>query len=615
MQPDRKSRPYRWIQCVVTAFGAFALSLCLGADERSSGERILAAIRYLASDELEGRGIGTEGIELAAEYIHTQFVDAGLGPAMPNGTYFQRFEVAAGHQLGEPNQLALRRSGGQSLQLQLKEDFVPLVFSRSGRFAGPLVFAGYGITAPEYSYDDYAGIDVKGKLVLLMRREPMQDAPAEPDTPFRGSTNTKHAALWSKASNAAEHGAVGIIYVTDPYSLRSEPDRLMAFGYAAGTARSKIPVMHISYAVADSIIGQATGMSLADLAASIDRQLSPLSRVLEGWTASGQITIRRNMVSVANVLGVLDGLAPRSEQTIVIGAHYDHLGYGGHGSARRGVRAIHNGADDNASGTAGLIELARRLAGRATPLRRRILFSAFTAEERGLLGSAHYVDHPVIPLKQTVAMLNLDMIGRLRNEKLIVYGMGTAKEFGTMLDLLGKRHGFDIRGRASGFGPSDQTSFYRKQIPVLHFFTDLHADYHGPTDDWEKVSITGVERVVALVEDVVVELADSPGSPTYVSIARAATPAGGARAYLGTIPSFGSDVDGVLLDGVAPSGPAQTAGLRAGDTIVAVGNMPVHSLEDLQRALVKHKPGQRVRITVRRGTLRISYPATLGKRE
>jgi acetylornithine deacetylase/succinyl-diaminopimelate desuccinylase-like protein len=619
----RDRRPlirFAFASLATALLGSLAVGVAVRATEDSatSRPRILADIQYLAADEREGRGIGTRGLDHAADYVRDQFQKAGLKPGLADLGFFQNFDMIAGRRLDDRNSIQLRGPGGKSIELSVSKDFVPLKLSASGTFTGPLVFAGYGITAPEYTYDDYAGIDVKGKVVLIMRHEPGQSDKADPHLPFGGNVDTKYARFDQKALNAAKHGAAAVIYVSAPHALKDQPDKLMNFGQAEGSSPAKIPQVQLARATADAVLQAAIGKDLAQIDAAIEKDMKPQTSSLDGWNCSGEITIREIRADVKNVLGVLDGAGPNAKETIVVGAHYDHWGYGGEGSAAPGSTEIHNGADDNASGTAGIIELARRLARREKPLDRRILFAAFTAEERGLIGSEHYVNNPAVPLDQTVAMINFDMIGRLREDKLIVYGTGTAPEFTPLLEKLNQRHKFSLRPIATGQGPSDQTSFYLKDIPVLHFFTDSHPDYHKPTDDTEKISIEGVDRVVTLVEALIVELASAESRPSFVRVKESpgqGDPVAGERAWLGSIPAFGEEVDGTLLTGVTAGSPADKAGIRGGDIIVQVGESEIHSLQDLQDALVSHKPGDVVKITVRRANVRITYPVTLSRRQ
>ncbi len=581
--------------------------------------RLLADIKYLASDELEGRGVGTKGLDLAAEYVREQFKRAGLKPAVAGESFFQEFELPNGSRLGQTNRLTLNGPNGKTIELAFNKDFIPIALSGTGRFDAPLVFAGYGITAPEFNYDDYADADVKGKVVVVMRHEPVQTEDENPHAPFLGKADTQHAAIKRKAANAARHGAAAILIVTDPYSLRSQPDKLFEFGYGEEWRTLSIPLAQITRSVADTILKSGAGKTLADFEAAIDAGLKPQTAEIKGWRCTGEITVEQKQAKVKNVLGVLEGRDPRADETIVIGAHMDHLGYGESGTLAPGVKEIHNGADDNASGTTGVIELARRLARRDQPLARRVLFATFTGEERGLLGSEHYVKNPAVPLEKTVTMINLDMIGRLKNEKLIVEGVGTAKEFRPLVESLNSTRRFKLSPVTSGIGPSDQTSFYQKRIPVLFFWTDYHPDYHRPSDDWDKISLEGLDRVIGLVEDVAVELANAESRPEFIETpmkapAGAAADACGERPYLGSIPAFGEEVDGVLLTGVSPGSPAEKAGIRAGDTIVQFGAIEVHSLQDLQVALTSHKPGETVKVIVLREKERKSISVTLTRR-
>ncbi|HET7231204.1 MAG TPA: M28 family peptidase [Longimicrobium sp.] len=319
-----------------------------------------------------------------------------------------------------------------------------------------------------------------------------------------------------------------------------------------------------------------------------------------------------------NVIAILPGANPAlAGEAVVIGAHYDHLGHGGTFSMAPGDSSVHNGADDNASGVAVLIDVARRLSSGPRPAR-AIVFAAFTGEEEGLLGSAFQAAHPAVPLERTRAMLNLDMVGRLGAGPLIVYGVETAEEWKAMVDSAALAEGVAVRGGGDGFGASDQTSFYARGLPVLHFFTNVHADYHRPGDDWEKIDAAGLTQVAAVVERVARAVANRPSALTFRRAAprpdapAAATP--GYGAYLGTVPDFTPVPDGVKLSGVRAGSPAEQAGIRAGDVLVKVGEMDVHDLQGMTDALRAHKPGDVVRIDVLRDGRRVTVTATLGTR-
>ncbi|HET7462497.1 MAG TPA: M28 family peptidase [Longimicrobium sp.] len=317
-----------------------------------------------------------------------------------------------------------------------------------------------------------------------------------------------------------------------------------------------------------------------------------------------------------NVVAVLPGTELAGE-AVVIGAHYDHLGHGGAFSMAPGDTSVHNGADDNASGVAALIDLAGRLSAGPRP-RRSIVFVAFTGEEEGLLGSAFYTAHPAVPLGRTRAMLNLDMVGRLGAGPLIVYGVDTAEEWKAIVDGAAAAEGVAVRGGGDGFGASDQTSFYARDLPVLHFFTNVHADYHRPSDDWAAIDSAGLRRVEQVVERVARAVANRPAPLTFrraaprPQAAAAATP--GYGAYLGTIPDFTPVPDGVKLSGVRAGSPAEQAGIRAGDVLVKLGGMDVHDLQGMTDALRAHKPGDVVQVDVLRDGRRITLTATLGTR-
>lgn len=323
-----------------------------------------------------------------------------------------------------------------------------------------------------------------------------------------------------------------------------------------------------------------------------------------------------------NVIGILPGRDPaRRNEAVVVGAHYDHLGLGGTFALDPdSTGKVHNGADDNASGSAALIEIARRLA-RERPAR-TIVVIAFSGEELGLLGSTTYVQDPVVPLAKTVAMVNLDMVGRLRNNRLIVYGTASAKEFPALLDSLNREAGFELREVGDGYGPSDQTSFYAKRRPVLHLFTDLHEDYHRTTDDADKINADGLKRVADLATALVRSLGDRRAPLTWVDVPIAAHQAAGPvqtpgyGAYLGTVPDMGGSEDGngVRITAVRAGSPAERAGLKPDDVIMKIGDLDVRDLQAMTDALRAHKPGDVVDIVVHRGDSTTTLRATLGTR-
>jgi hypothetical protein len=532
-------------------------------------------------------------------------LEATLGPA----------EANTAELVGPPDETGKQRV----VPLVLGKDFTPLAIGGSGEFDLPLAFAGYGITAPAEKYDDYAPLDaaggVKGTAVIVLRQEPQKD---NPHGAFEGNQTSQHAALARKAANASEHEAGGLVFCND---TDAEGDALLPFSRAGeGSDRRTMPILHVRRSLLDDVVRQALGRPLTELQQAIDEKLEPKSGVLPGWRLRGRTSIERVQTEGRNILGLLPGAgrpaagespAIDSRETVVLGAHYDHLGYGGANSAAPGERAIHHGADDNASGTALLAEVARRLA--AGPrLPRSVLFAAFSGEERGLLGSAHYTANPAVPLADTVAMVNLDMVGRLAGEKVIVHGTGTGTGLEALVDRLVAARGLEVAKEPGGFGPSDHASFYAKKVPVLHVFTGSHGDYHRPTDTAEKVNYDGLAQLADLVTDVVRELATAPERPGYIEVASPQFARGGDRPYFGSIPDFGKPGGGYAISGVSKDSPAARGGLMAGDLIIRVGESAITNLEDFDSALRKHKGGETVPVVVRRNDQEVRLDVTLG---
>jgi len=397
---------------------------------------------------------------------------------------------------------------------------------------------------------------------------------------------------------------------------------------AAQTGSARRVGADVGYLAADAREGRGVGTAGLDAAAEyIAREFARIG-LSQPWqhgyfqdftidsTAPAAAHSNIGGAAVKNVVGVLPGRGPLAGQVVVLGAHYDHLGRGGAGQGSLdpdSVNVIHNGADDNASGTAALLEAARLLRGRLQGDRRTVVFVAFTAEESGLIGSGWYVQHPLHPTDSTAAMINFDMVGRLRDGRLLALGAETAPEFPGLLDSVNARHGLDIQASGDGWGRSDHASFYAVKIPVVHFFTDLHDQYHRVSDDADLINADGIAKVAALAADLTIALATRPARPAYVSIPRPVI-ASGNRASLGTIPDMGSSPGGVRLSGVREGTPAAAAGIQAGDVIVRIGEHAVKDLNDMQNALTSYKPGDVVTVVVRRGEQERSFTVTLGGR-
>ncbi len=398
------------------------------------------------------------------------------------------------------------------------------------------------------------------------------------------------------------------------------------------TATVRVDVTHLS---SPSLEGRGTGTAGNDSAAAyIARRFDALGleavitgectsactpgylQPFEARSAAAAHAGLSASLATNNVVGVVEGRDPKlRHEYVVVGAHFDHLGRQTFGALDPDAGdAIRYGADDNASGTAAVLELARLFGER--PSRRSLIFVAFSGEELGLLGSQHFVQNPPFPLERVVAMANFDMVGRMRDDKLIVYGVGTAPEFKPWLDSANVDVGLDIRGVGDGFGPSDHASFYARDVPVLHFFTDLHDDYHRATDVAERVNIAGMGLVIQVAEGVVRHIADADDRPTLVRVtAQPRARSAGSGAYLGTIPDMSAgDVKGVRLTGVRAESPADKAGLRAGDVIVEFGGRTVGDLYEYTDALNAHQPGDTVEIAVMRGAEIVTVRATLTRR-
>lgn len=583
----------------------------LAGQESSPADELASHAKYLASPPLEGRGVGSTGINLARDYIAAEFAKYGLRTGGDDGGYLQRFEVAVGVKVKAPTSLAL----GDEPPLSLNDSWVPLGLSASGRVEGEVAFAGYGISAKEYGYDDYAGIDVKGKIVVVLRYEP---PPKNDRSPFRKAPDFSiHAALRSKANNARDHGAVGMILV-DLDQRGDGQGELLSLRSSLWRSGNSLVAAQITRQVAEGWLA-AHGVNLKELKERIDRDEQPASRPIAGARIALQVSLEEERTPAENVVGIIPGKAPRVEQEyLVIGAHYDHLGLGHFGTLdQRAAGQVHHGADDNASGTAVLLQVARRLSQIEPKPARGIIFVAFSAEELGLHGSRHFVSQWP-ELSRIKSMINLDMVGRLRDQRVTVFGTGSAPSFDAIVASAGRQLELKIN-LADGVGPSDHQSFYNKQIPVLHFFTGSHSDYHRPSDTWDKLNFDGMGRIADMVVASALAIAALPEPPSFVSLpSRPPSADSGERrlggVYLGIIPEYSRNVDGVLLAGVAPGSPAAAAGLREGDVIIQLAQRKISNIEDLTDALGSHKPADRVTITVQRGATNAVLPTTLGAR-
>jgi hypothetical protein len=569
--------------------------------------------------------------------------------------YLQNFPYVAGVELGKGNTLSIKDSKGTLVSLRVGEDWMPLGFSSNARLDNVSTqFVGYGITASELKYDDYLSANAGGKIAIALAGTPDGENP-------HGQFARYDEGLRWKAIAARNAGAKALIVVSREDVFRD--DRLTHLRYDNSGGDAGLPVVVLSRQAALPLFAVGSLSQLNEFEKKIGQiSLATLAAGVKGTTNANQVAIAvpalvsvsidtvRREVSAYNVVGILDGSDPTlKNETIVIGAHYDHLGRGGEGSLAPRSGEIHHGADDNASGVAGVLELARVFTAQTAKPRRTIVFIAFSGEEEGLLGSSYYVNHPLLPLTNTVAMINMDMIGRMKDRKLIIGGVGTAKEWrdiigsgnfaqgmkvtatagsandgaplvvsanGRTIVSMDSKKTFDLTLNEDGFGPSDHSSFYGKQIPVLFFWTGTHDDYHKPTDTSDKISYEDEARVLSLVARIVRDVDGDDKRPTYtVAKSESAGRSTGFRVYLGTIPNYADANDGLLLDGVRDDSPAAKAGLKAGDRIVKIAGREVHNVYDYTYALGEMKPGQEYVVEAVRGGERLTLKITPAARK
>ncbi len=607
---------------------------------------ILSHLKYLASDSLEGRATGERGGELAAEYIVEQFQKLGLlphgyagtekaaaikgasegtapttsaelGSAAGDGKDFrQYFEATIGVSMGEGNSLTVSFPEGDSTYVY-GEDFIPFSFSASGSVTAPVTFAGYGISSEQYGYDDYGKLELDSSTALVMRHEPGEQ---DENSVFEGKALTHYSDLRYKATSAREHGASAIMVTTDPLNHPPEEDELLRLQSREGLGDCGLPAVQVKQRIAEAIL-RAQGLDLEELQARIDSLLEPNTVAVPSVTASLNVDLVKEKRNVANVVGVLKPRNREVSEYVVVGAHYDHLGRGGE-SSLSGEGEVHNGADDNASGLSAMLDLARMFAAKRDSLKRGIVFVGFVGEEIGVLGSTFYVNNPSIPLENTVLMLNLDTVGRMRDQKLYAAGVGSSPVIKKLIETGNAGLSLEIETSEGGYGPSDHFPFYGKGIPVLFFFTGAHGDYHKVTDDWEKINIGGVASVVRLSSVILSELVFSDMEVPFTRAASetAGPPGGegygrGSGAWFGIVPDFGGEPgEGAKISGTSEGSPAEKAGLKAGDVIIKLGDKTVTGLHDLSYALREHKPGDEVTVVVVRGGQELKFTVTLSRR-
>jgi aminopeptidase YwaD len=580
-------------------------------------------VQYLASEQLEGRKTGEPGAAAAARYVAEQFGRFKLKPVVKAGNaklgFMQPFPYVAGVSVGGSSYLRLIPADmTRESKLEPGITYMPFGNSINAEIANAsLVFAGHGIVTPDKKYDDYAGLDVNGKVVLIFDGTPDAN---NPHSEFVGFN------IHTKANIAREKGARAILVIATEPNLTQ--DRLGRLVYEPTSGETAIPVLTIARDQATPVLGLDSTRAIDNFEEAYiakwkadPASARPALPSVQSYRVSLKVALIKKTVDAHNVIGIIEGRDPvLQNEAIVIGAHYDHLGRGGRSSLSPNSADIHHGADDNASGTAAVVELARKFA-KEKNNKRTLIFMAFGGEEEGLLGSKHYVNNPVWPLDKTVAMINLDMVGRLNEKKLTIGGIGTATEFKALVAAKNKKPGgvwadtgtqaseadlnmFSLQLNEDGFGPSDHSSFYSKQIPVLFLFTGTHLDYHKPSDTFEKINFPGLTRLTYYVGEVAGAIDDNPNRPTYkkAQSSGSMTARASFNVSLGTIPSYAETNDGLGLDGVRDGSPAGKAGLKAGDKIIKLAGKDVRNISDYMFTMSTMKAGEEYEVIVKRGT-------------
>jgi hypothetical protein len=544
-------------------------------------QELVNDVKFLASDELEGRLTGSIGAEKARAFIEERFKKLDIN------FLEQDFEFIKEIKLDNNNFFET-----ENKQAKLEIDYLPFSFSESKETTCELAFVGYGISAEKLGYDDYKGIDVKNKCVLIFTHEPKEK---DEKGPFRTSEYYYYTEVRYKVTNAREHGAQGVIILKDPINHESDRDKLFA-NITRPASNTNIPVVNITYELAQLIFDK-TNKNLIDIQNKIDTNFSPQSFIMQKINIHFNVRLKEIKGNDKNVIGVLEGYDHNlKNEFVVIGAHYDHLGRGEEASLDPDKKGeIHNGADDNASGVTGVLALAKIF--KTIPHKRTIVFSLFSGEEIGLIGSNAFIKNSTFPIEKINIMLNMDMIGRQMENKLNIHGTGTGEALEDIITEARQNLGLNLSFSLDGYGPSDHMIFYANKIPALFFFTGSHKDYHRPSDDWDKINYIGMLTVLKLVQNVVEIVSDDPNKIVYKETKPPKHDTGrGFNVRLGSIPDYSYTGEGVKLLGVRDKSPAEKAGLQAGDIIIEFGGVKILNINDLTFVLQTKRPGDRVKI-------------------
>ncbi|MBK9260455.1 MAG: M20/M25/M40 family metallo-hydrolase [Polyangiaceae bacterium] len=561
--------------------------------ETSDLQRVTDDVKRLASDDFGGRGTGDKGAQLAAELIEQRFKELGLEPFGDGDGAAKQFRNKFSARVGaksRPPKLDVSRAKQKPTALADGAS-ITADGSESGEAQGVVVFVGHGVTAPAVTWDDYAGKEIAGKVALVLDGAP---APAD-DKQAKALRDFKSARY--KLRTAREHKAAGVIIVAAGEELPLEPADARGMG---------VPGVVIKRSVAKQLFPDIKWDDVAKTAS----KAAVKPRELAGVNVKMTTRIEPTMADAWNVVARLPAKSdsPTASEYVVIGAHYDHLGMGGTSSSRApGTRAIHHGADDNASGTSLLLDVARRLSKLPEKSSRSVVFIAFGAEELGTLGSRHWVEHPPVPMTSIVAMINADMVGRMRERTLVVDGTGTSAAWTELLQKANEGLSLNLKLGAEGFGASDHAPFTAARVPVAFLFTGVHDDYHLPSDTAEKIDVGGIDLAATLAARLTLAVAQRPERLVFVDPPSTDPHRGGGsgtgrgfKVSLGTIPDYAWQGKGVKLTGARPDSPALRAGLQAGDVIVKLGTHDITNVHDYVYALQELEPGRETTVEVER---------------
>ena len=550
---------------------------------------IMGHIRYLSHENRDGRYPGTRGSKDVIAYLVKRLKSYSVQPGAGQ-SFIQPFNITTGIELGENNTVRVNDN-----VLTVGDDYIPLSFSGNGSTSALAVFAGYGFNIEEddLKWNDYEELDVKGKWVIVLRHSPERNN--------QHSVYAPHSALHKKMLVARDRGAAGILFVS-----QLEDQELYPLKYIPGYKNAGIPAIHLSNDRAEEIF-KTVGWSRQMIQETMNRSLESITFELPNTIIESVVNLNFIEARAANVIGAIrSGNRKYRDEYIVVGAHFDHIGMGGDGSGSRkpNENAVHPGADDNASGIAGLLELAQKLTAYKSKLKRSILLIGFDAEEKGLQGARHFTEHPTVDLANIITMINMDMIGRMKDSSATVGGVGTSPVFKHLLDSLSRNRGVNLNMTLPGFGPSDHAAFYSRDVPVLFFFSGFHNEYHTPDDTWKLINLQGEKDILELIYDIVFHLARTPDRPVYTE----AGPKQGQmnrdtrfKVTFGIMPAYGSMKDGLEVDGISnPDGPAAKAGIKKGDVIKSINGKAIKDIYEYMDRLGELEKGMTIPVLVDR---------------